>query len=129
MIDRYSRRVRWGLLSMSLMVATASMGATPALEDDAIVSRVREAYRAVRSLEASFQQRNDWDLMESETTYLGRLYVRDDGRVRIEYRVPEGHLFVADGTWLWTYVPESGQVLKQSADIRGRAVHQLWGAR
>jgi outer membrane lipoprotein carrier protein len=89
----------------------------PALSDvtDAeLLERVRARYSSIETLQASFEQVNDWDLLGESATYRGELSVSTDGRVRIAYSEPEGHVFVADGEWLWTFVPESGQVLKSA---------------
>lgn len=91
-----------------------------------ILSTVREAYAAVETVRGTFTQTNDWGLLAEEETYRGSLYVRTDGRLRIEYTEPEGHLLVSDGASLWTYVPESGQAVRSSSATTGDALRRLF---
>ncbi len=80
--------------------------------DQEVVGRVREAYAKVHTLRASFVQVNNWEIVSPDAAYEGRIHLSRDGRIRIEYTEPDGHLLVSDGDWVWTYIPESGQVIQ-----------------
>jgi len=74
-----------------------------------------EVARSVLSLEtyqASFRQTPRWVAVDTESeAWLGTIYLKRPAFFRIEYTKPEGHLQVCDGTTVFTYVPESGEVL------------------
>ena len=95
-------------------------------ETDRVLADVRAAYETITTVRASFTQTNDWGLLAEEETYRGELCVTSDGRLRIEYVDPEGHLLVSDGTWLWTYIPESGQAVRAPARTTGDALRRLF---
>lgn len=116
------RRLAIVLLATALPFASARAGA---MEDD-VVATVRKAYSAVETVRGTFTQTNDWGILAEKETYRGSLYVSADGRLRIEYSEPEGHLLVSDGSWLWTYVPESGQAVRTSAATTGDALRRLF---
>jgi outer membrane lipoprotein-sorting protein len=120
-----------GRLALALVVLVLVPPAVAIADDepgweDRVLARVRDAYGALETLEATFEQENDWSIHEEVQSYRGRLYVVTDGRIRIEYDQPEGHLFVSDGTWHYTYVPESGQVLKSRAEPTGAPLARLF---
>jgi len=123
-------RGRW----LAALVIVLGLAAGTAVGDDEVldarsrnlVARVRAAYAGVSSLEALFDQTNEWELVEPRTPYRGRLYVEASGRLRLEYVEPQGHLLVADGEWVWTYVPESAQVVKSPAGAQGAIVARLF---
>lgn len=117
--------MRWAL-PLVLSLSASGARADGAAWEAAVLARVQEAYAGLESLEASFVQENDWSIHEDVQSYRGRLYVVTDGRIRIEYDEPKGHLFVADGTWHWTYVPESGQVLQSPAAPTGAPLSRLF---
>ncbi len=93
---------------------------------DAFLDRVRDTYSDIRTLWAAFTQVNEWELLEASDPYRGELWVDAAGHVAIAYSEPPGHRLVSDGTWMWTYVPESGQVLKSRVDRQGDAVARLF---
>ena len=73
-------------------------------------------YRGLASYEAEFEQTREWAGMDEAEPSLGTLYLKRPNLFRIEYRRPEGHLQVADGRKVWTWVPESGDVLVAPLD-------------
>jgi outer membrane lipoprotein carrier protein len=88
--------------------AHAAAPATPgaaALRDVAAMLLGLETYRA------EFEQTQEWVGMEAPPAARGTLYLCRPNRFRIEYEEPEGHLQVSDGTRVWTWVPENGEVL------------------
>jgi outer membrane lipoprotein carrier protein len=126
-------RILWiAWIVLSAAGAAASGAERPSVPDDldsrsiALLQKVRSAYENIRSVEAEFDQTNNWELVEPAVPYHGRLYVEAGGRVRLEYEEPKGHVLVADGEWLWTYVPESAQVIKSRLGSQGGVVARLF---
>jgi outer membrane lipoprotein-sorting protein len=100
-------------LILSIAVVTGVLPASgDGGDDEAFLDRVRAAYADVRTLRADFVQVNDWEIITPDAAYEGWIYLTRDGRLRIEYTEPDGHVLVSDGVWVWTYVPESGQVIQ-----------------
>lgn len=116
----------WPVVMAVLVMFAGSARGDDAAWEARVLARVQEAYETLVTLEATFEQENDWSFHEDAESYRGRLHVRTDGRLRIEYDEPKGHLFVADGQWHWTYVPESGQVLKSPAETTGAPLSRLF---
>ncbi len=128
MIRRAASRTALAFGVASLLQVAAVTVSCPAAEvaDEALLQRVREAYADVRSLRASFVQHNEWEIMEPAESYAGKVYLTRGGLLRIEYVEPEGHLLVSDGTWVWTYVPESGQVIKSPVSADANSASRLF---
>lgn len=119
--------IRLSVAAASLVgVAGAARADEADLAHDDLLRKVRERYATVRSISADFTQENEWELLEPEAPYHGHLTVVSDGRVRLLYDEPEGHTLVADGEHFWTYVPETGQVIKTSIEERRAAVSRLF---
>jgi len=85
------------------------------------LSAVEAHYNSPRTLQLRFQQtyRAAGRPARMEN---GILYLRKPGRMRWEYRYPEGKLFIADGTWVYLFdanakVAERSK-LKGSDDLR-----------
>jgi outer membrane lipoprotein-sorting protein len=126
-------RVRYLLLVLcGGLLSAVQAGATPSAawpapgSQDAFIEKVRERYSSVRSMAAAFTQENEWELLEPEAPYHGHITVLADGRVNLRYDEPEGHTLVADGEHFWTYVPETGQVIKTSIEEKRAAVTALF---
>jgi outer membrane lipoprotein carrier protein len=63
------------------------------------------------SFQADFEQTQEWVGMDAPAAARGTLYLRRPNLFRIEYAQPKGHLQVSDGSRVWTWVPENGEVL------------------
>jgi outer membrane lipoprotein carrier protein len=63
------------------------------------------------SYQAEFAQTQEWVGMDAPAAARGTLYLRQPNLFRIEYTEPKGHLQVSDGSRVWTWVPENGEVL------------------
>jgi outer membrane lipoprotein carrier protein len=99
--------------------------AAPAFAADAAVDRlldrVEEHYNQAKTLQVTFieQYTPSGGIRRTET---GRLMLRKPGRMRGEYSLPKGKLFVSDGKFLWIYTPTDNRAakmpLKASEDMR-----------
>lgn len=85
------------------------------------LSAVERRYNAPVTMELRFEQRFRGPGQPARVES-GILFLRKPGRMRWEYRNPEGKLFVADGKQVWFYSPAMNQVerspLKASEDLR-----------
>jgi outer membrane lipoprotein carrier protein len=95
--------IAWGLAQPSLASA-----ADPTI--DTIIDGVEARYN-VPGFTADFDQESILKAMAVTDTASGRLMVRQPGKMRWEYLVPDPQTIITDGTALWVYRPEENQVL------------------
>lgn len=102
---------------VTLWLATGAWGQ----DAQRMLAAVEQHYNAPRTLQLRFQQTFRAAARPARTEN-GILYLRKPGKMRWEYRYPEGKLFVADGEWVYLYDPTLKQAerskLKGSDDLR-----------
>jgi outer membrane lipoprotein carrier protein len=86
----------------------APAAAAPTLEE--AVQRLEATYRAVRDLQADFQQAAFNRTLNQSIEARGTLYLKRPGKLRWEYRTPTPQEIVSDGQKLWVFTPELRQV-------------------
>ena len=77
---------------------------------DTIIAGVESRYN-VSGFTADFDQESILKAMAVTDTASGRLMVRQPGKMRWEYYVPDPQTIITDGNDLWVYRPEENQVL------------------
>lgn len=77
---------------------------------DAIIAGLENRYN-VAGFTADFDQESILKAMAVTDTASGRLMVRQPGRMRWEYLVPDPQTIITDGNDLWVYRPQENQVL------------------
>jgi len=89
---------------------------------DSVLDRAVAAYSRVQTLRARFTQAIR-DPMLGDATSRGELIQQRPNRFAMRWTQPRGDVLMADGTWLWVYLPSStpGQVVKSSLTGRGAA--------
>ena len=87
---------------------------------DSVLNRAIAAYSRVTTLRAAFVQ-SIRDPMLGDATSRGELMQQRPGKFLMRWTDPRGDMLVADGSWLWIYLPSSapGQVVKSA--MTGRA--------
>lgn len=90
--------------------------ATASTPGEKLLRAVAEPFRKLRTFEADFLQDQTWVGSDDVAHYRGTLFLMRPNRFRIEYQDPKGNVQVSDGTQVWTYVPENGQVLLAPLD-------------
>ena len=108
-----------GALSMSLFAQRATPPAPAATAHD-VAQLVDRHYNQLHSLRASFTESyQGLGMTRSES---GTLLLRKPGRMRWDYSIPAGKLFLIDGKNAWFYVQGSAQVqripAKELDDLR-----------
>jgi outer membrane lipoprotein carrier protein len=117
-----SPKTRWAVGAASVMLllglagasARAAAGQAPAVATtpgEAALREIAGQLLGLESFRADFEQSQEWIGMESPAMAKGTLYLHRPNLFRIEYAEPKGHLQVSDGTQVWTWVPENGEVL------------------
>jgi outer membrane lipoprotein carrier protein len=80
----------------------------------AMLDRAVRAYQNVKTVRASFTQTIDNPLLGVTVTSAGEVMQRRPNHVSIRFTDPAGDRIVADGKWVWFYLPSStpGQVVR-----------------
>lgn len=103
------------------IVAVGLLLAQAPLDVQGVLARIERRYNTPKTMQIRFEQsfRGAGSPARREN---GILYLRKPGKMRWEYRYPEGKLFVSDGALVWVYDPAEGVAergkLKGSDDLR-----------
>lgn len=81
----------------------------PRLDAAGILRRAAAAYDAVTSLQASFVQRLDNQLLDMQMDSRGMLYQKQPNLFLMQFSEPEGDVIVSDGEHFWIYYPSVDQ--------------------
>ena len=91
-------------------------------QSDALLKKVEARYNHAQSLKLNFSETYARVSHAPSRTESGTLYLKKPARMRWEYSVPAGKLFVSDGKYVFLYTPDQRRVeksrLKESEDMR-----------
>lgn len=95
---------------------------------DRILSRMDQAYRAIESYRAEFEQESETKTFRNKRTASGRVYFLKPGRMRWSYLEPEKREMYLSGERMSIYLPDRNQVIEQtlSAALPGLAPARLF---
>jgi outer membrane lipoprotein carrier protein len=106
-------------LRFSLLVAAlaAPLPALAAQSVDATLDRASAAWAKVKTVRATFEQTVTNSLTGSTASARGEFQQQRPHRLAVRFTDPAGDRIVADGKWVWIYLPSSvpGQVVKRTA--------------
>lgn len=87
----------------------------------AAVQRAVSAWSSVRTVRAEFTQTVTNALTGTSANAVGSYQQRRPELLSVRFQSPDGDRIVADGQWLWLYLPTStpGQVIKQAQSAGG----------
>ncbi|MDE3053199.1 MAG: outer membrane lipoprotein carrier protein LolA [Gemmatimonadota bacterium] len=93
----------------------------------AAVAHAVEAWKGVRTVRASFEQTVTNALTGTSARASGDYEQRRPDRLAVRFTDPDGDRIVADGRWLWLYLPSStpGQVVRRADGADGSATVDL----
>ena len=77
-----------------------------------ILKGVEDHYNHIQSLEVNFTER--YSGQGRVTTEKGELLLRKPGKMRWQYSVPAGELYISDGKFLYSYHPNDNRAEKMS---------------
>src|ERR671916_825441 len=100
------------LLVLGLVPALLAAQARPA--PDALARSLQERYQGIRDFSADFVHSYRGGVLRTQTRERGVVSVKKPGRMRWVYTSPERKEFVADGTKVYSYIPEDKQVIVSS---------------
>lgn len=92
----------------------ASVAFADAQSPSATLDRAVRAYKNVKTVRATFTQTITNPLLGATVTSAGELVQRRPNHVAVRFTDPAGDRIVADGAWVWFYLPSStpGQVVR-----------------
>ncbi len=97
-----------------LGASTAAAAQTP----EAVIERAAKSYADMQSLRAEFTQRLTNPLTGTTSVARGVMLRKDPNLLSVNFTDPKGDRVVADGKWLWVYLPSSApnQVIRVPAN-------------
>ena len=109
-------------------VSTAPAAASSAAAD-AAYDRAAKSWRALKAVEARFEQKITNPLLGRTATSRGTFIQQRPGKIAITFTDPVGDRIVGDGKFLWVYLPSSApnQVMKLPANAEGAVIADMLG--
>jgi outer membrane lipoprotein carrier protein len=101
--------VRAAILVAALVPAIAAAQQRPAPE--ALAKSLQQRYQGIQDFSADFVQSYRGGVLRTQTRERGTVTVKKPGRMRWVYTQPERKEFVADGTKVYSYIPQDKQVI------------------
>jgi outer membrane lipoprotein carrier protein len=103
--------MRIRLLALAIAALAAPLSAQ---SPTATLERAVRAYKNVKTVRASFTQTITNPLLGATVNSAGELVQRRPNHVAVRFTDPAGDRIVADGSWVWFYLPSStpGQVIR-----------------
>jgi outer membrane lipoprotein carrier protein len=92
------------------VVAVAPQTAPPPTPAD-LARAIQQKYDTVRDFSAVFEHRYRGGVLRKEAVERGTMQIKKPSRMRWVYESPEHKVFVADGTRIYSYIPEDKQVI------------------
>ena len=94
------------------------------------IQRAVSAWSDVRTVRAEFTQTVSNALTGTSANAVGTYQQRRPDLLSVRFQSPDGDRIVADGTWLWVYLPTStpGQVIKQAETAGGSGTVDITGS-
>ena len=104
--------MRAALLTFALLVSP--LASASAQSASATLDRAVRAYKNVKTVRASFTQTITNPLLGATVNSAGEMVQRRPNHVAVRFTDPAGDRIVADGKWVWFYLPSSapGQVIR-----------------
>jgi outer membrane lipoprotein carrier protein len=101
-------------IALSAALVAASFAPVGAQSPNATLDRAVRAYKNVKTLRASFTQTITNPLLGATVKSAGEVVQRRPNHVSVRFTDPAGDRIVADGAWVWFYLPSStpGQVVR-----------------
>lgn len=108
----------WPVGRLVMLAAVASPpAASPLTAQDVgiVLAAAEKAYHASTTFRADFVQTIENPMLGRPETSRGVMYLNPPDRFAMKFSEPKGDRVVADGTWMWLFVPSSvpDQVIRQ----------------
>ena len=104
---------------VAVAAAPSQIATSPSPSD--LARAIQQKYDTVKDLSASFTHSYRGGVLRKETTERGTVKIKKPGRMRWVYEYPEHKEFVADGSRVYSYIPEDRQVMVAPVPADGEA--------
>ncbi len=98
------------LAILALLCVGAAHGGAQSRTPETVARDVQQKYDRVRDFSCDFVHTYRGGVLKQQASERGKLLVKKPGKMRWEYTAPERKLFVADGTKIYSYIPQDKQV-------------------
>jgi outer membrane lipoprotein carrier protein len=95
---------------LALLCAGVAPGGAQSRTPETVARDIQQKYDRVRDFSSDFVHTYRGGVLKQQASERGRLLVKKPGKMRWEYTAPERKLFVADGTKIYSYIPQDKQV-------------------
>jgi outer membrane lipoprotein carrier protein len=118
------------MLRYALVILVAAAPLLDAQSPDQTLDRAVSAWAKIKTVRASFDQTLTNSLTGTSANARGEFQQQRPNRLAIRFTEPAGDRIIADGTFIWIYLPSSqpGQVIKRSAADGGAMPLDISGA-
>ena len=103
--------LRAAILIAVLVPAGLAAAQQPRPTADALAKSLQQRYQGIQDFSADFEQSYRGGVLRTQTRERGTVTVKKPGRMRWVYTAPERKEFVADGTKVYSYIPQDKQVI------------------
>ena len=105
-------------VTITSLILAAAAGPLAAQTPQAVLDHAIDTYQKIRTARVTFTQQVTNPLTGSAATSHGELLQRRPGYLAVNFSDPAGDRIVADGKWVWIYLPSTnpGQVIRQRMD-------------
>src|SRR5512146_2361883 len=113
-------------LTLAVLISAAPLGAQSV---DGTIDRAVAAWARIKTIRGTFEQTVTNALTGSSAVARGQFVQQKPNRLAIRFSQPATDAIVADGKYVWVYLPSSapGQVIKRPATDKGAVPIDLTG--
>ena len=104
-------RIRTFIMGVILYLFGCALVPVFALPLEEIINNVQRTYRETEDLTADFIQESTLKSLNKTQTAAGKIYYKNRGKLRWDYKGTTEQEIVTDGETLWMYLPEDNQVI------------------
>lgn len=101
---------RYAWLALGLVAAPGALWPADTPDVSKLLTGIENRYNHIQTLQVNFTE--VWTLNGRKRTGSGTLVLRKPGKMRWEYSMPPGRLFISDGEFIYTYDPEDHRAEK-----------------
>jgi outer membrane lipoprotein carrier protein len=117
------RRSMWNIFALVMLACVTPLYAADApsnIDIPRTLKGVEDRYNGAKTLQLSFSE--TYKQQNRQLIEKGELFLRKPGRMRWQYTMPAGKLFVSDGKFIYSYIPLENRAeknkLKETEDMR-----------
>lgn len=111
---KFKSVIRFFWMSAIFIVLSQAAQAQTGLTEDRILNALEKAYTG-KSFTVDYTQTSTLSALDIIETATGKASFSYPGKMKWEYREPENHQVITNGTTLWIYRPNENQVMVGSA--------------